>query len=168
MYIYANIKHNNDSHVQFWIRNEEAFDRHRGSLNKKEKKNRKTNSVYTMLCVILLFALAASVCGDSDTLPALLEGEKDVTDDYEDSIAAKVFTGTNWLPFLKNGPRLMLLNVLRITKRANSNNLHVIAHFTHQKEECTIVVHPKSATDNERWDITCGSDHWENVELPKL
>lgn len=115
---------------------------------------------------ISLFVLAA-VCFASafatlDKLPPLAEGEIDITAEREEILSVKLAEAFHRLAHEQNSINLVLLHILRVTRRANSDDLHIIVNIGPNPETCDLRL--IEGLDNyQKLDIKCGIQEWHVI-----
>lgn len=111
--------------------------------------------------VIILLLLAGAVFGDIlKECGPLPEGEIDVTNELEEAVSAKLAEAFHRLALQPDGIPLVLLHILRISRRIEAEYLNIVATIGPKPETCTLVLRELAHSQNQRLDINCGERKW--------
>lgn len=115
---------------------------------------------------ISLFVLALCCAGGAfatlDKLPPLRDGEIDITAEREEILSVKLAEAFHRLALQPNGINLVLLHILRITRRANSDDINIIVIIGPNQEQCNLRL-IEGLENYQKLDVTCGKQEWHVI-----
>lgn len=118
-----------------------------------------------MRAIPLLLLIGAVVCVIDIEIPPLPDGETDLTADLEDIVSVKLAEAFHRLTLQADGIPLILLHILRISRRSDVGDLHIIAKVGPKPQICTLILREVAENDNQRLDITCGEREWHVIRV---